>query len=315
MNNIASTLVYGFPDAGKTSYIRDCILNGFFHRRGTTLILCFEQGEEQYDEAALAEKKTTVAFYDGGDVKAFCEDAINTLSPDRIYVEMNTWMPELKDQLPECMKVAFAITLIEWDTFQPHYVSHIQQIREMVSESNQVTFRGCPQRRMLEPYSQAFRVMNPKAAYLRQDPMGYHEKAFDIFVPFSLEADEIPIDEKNYLPFWLDAFDHPEHYNGKTIRFTEPVEIRKSDADGTLSCGRVVMTCCMADLQFMSFELDAAQSSGADAPGGQAEGWVTFDALAETAENRFGQKKLRLKAGAIRPAQAPQQLIMDSRRR
>ena len=276
--------------------------------------MCFEQGEEKYDEAALAEKRTTVACYDGGDVKAFCEEAIEANHPDRIYVEMNAWIPELRKQLPECMKVAFAITLIEWDTFQPHYVSHIQQIREMVSESHQVTFRGCPQRRMLEPYSQAFRVMNPKASYLRQDPMGYHEKAFDIFVPFSLEGDEIPVDERNYLPFWLDAFDHPEHYSGKTICFTDPVEIRKADADGLLSCGRVVMTCCMADLQFMSFELDAAQNGRADAPGGKAEGWVTLDALAETVADRYGQKKLRLKAKKISRAQAPQQLIMDSRR-
>ena len=49
------------------------------------------------------------------------------------------------------------------------------------------------------PYS-AFRLMNPDASYLRQDPMGYHEKAFSLFLPFSLDEDEITITEDWYLP-------------------------------------------------------------------------------------------------------------------
>ena len=311
MNSIASTLVYGFPDAGKTSYIRDCIQSGFFHRRGTTLILCFEQGEEQYDEAALAEKRTTVEYYSGGDVKTFCEYAVNRHRPDRIYVEMDAFKEGLREQFPECIKVTFAVTLIDWGTFQACYVSNMQILRQLVEAANQVTFRDCPQSRMLEPYSQAFRIMNPKAVYLRQDPMGYHEKAFDIFVPFSLEDAEITIDEKNFLPLWLDAFDHPEHYSGKLLHFTDPLELRKG-ADGLWTCGRVVMTCCMADLQFMSFELDADKMAGL---GGTAEGWGTLDALGEVAAGAYGQKRLRLIPKAVHNAQPPKELIMDSRRR
>lgn len=274
--------------------------------------MCFEQGEEQYDEAALAEKRASVAYYSGGDIRAFCEKSIEVFRPDRIYAEMNNGISDLKEQFPECMKQSFAITLIDWDTFQVYYATNIQGMSRMVSGSDQVTFRGCPSGRMLEPYSQSFRIMNPKAVYLRQDPMGYHEKAFEIFVPFSLDKDEIEVGEKDYLPFWLDAFDHPEHYGGKVLRFTVPLEIRKDDSGRPWSCGRVVMTCCMADLQFMSLELDA---SGVEGGPVLKEGWCLLDAKAELSSDCYGRKKVRLMPEKKHPVKAPQELIMDSRRR
>ena len=305
---IDTRLVCGFPDAGKTTYILDCIKNDRFYKRGATLVLCFEKGEAAYDGALLAERNASVVYYDGGDARTFCGDAINAYRPDRIYVEMNAGMQDLREQFPECMKVTFVTTLIDWAMFQIYYATDLQTLLQMVAGSHQVMFRDCPSRRVLEPYSQAFRLMNPKASYLRQDPMGYHEKAFDLFVPFSLEGAEITIGEKEYLPLWLDSFDHPEHYDGKILRFTDPLEIRKGGADRPWSCGRVVMTCCMSDLQFMSFELDAG--SGAE---GLKEGWAVLDAKAAVVSGAYGQKKIKLVPESIRPVQAPENMMLDSR--
>ena len=116
---IDTRIVYGFKGAGKTSYIRDCIQNDYFYRYGTTLILCFEQGEEAYDPQALAEKRTTVAYYEGEeDVGAFCRRSIEKLRPDRIYVEMNAMMQGLREKLPAIMEVTFVQTLIDWSTME-----------------------------------------------------------------------------------------------------------------------------------------------------------------------------------------------------
>ena len=304
---IETRLVYGFLDAGKTTYIQDCVKDDRFFKYGSTLILCFERGVSRYDEAILAEKKTAAAYFKGGDIKAFCMDSIRQYRPDRIYVEMNTMIQELKDRFPECMNVTFAVTMIDWATLPIYYVNLLQMLKSMVSESNQITFRGCPSGELLEPYSQSFRLLNPEALYLRQDPMGYHEKAFGLFMPFSLDDDEIVINKKHYLPFWLDALDHPEHYDGKLLHFTDPVEIRKNGANGRLYCGRVVMTCCMADLQFMSVELECD-----DRPD---EGWACIDALAISTADRYGQKKIRLIPRTIHHTQAPEEMILDSRHR
>ena len=305
---IETRLVYGFLDAGKTTYIQDCIRNDFFHKYGSTLILCFEQGEAEYDTEALAEKRTAVAYYEGGeDVRAFCTRSIEAYRPDRIYVEMNAMMPDLRAQLPACMRIDSAVTWIDWGTMELYFRNFRQMINEMVAQSLQVTFRGCPSRELLAPYSQAFRLMNQRASYLRQDPMGYHEKAFDLFLPFSLEAHEIPIPEGHYLALWLDAQDHPEHYEGKTICFSDPLELRLDGTEGRWSAGRVVMTCCMADLQYMAFALEP----GTDTP---KEGWAVLRGAARVETDSYGRKKLTLKPVCIRLASPPGALILGSDR-
>lgn len=307
-NGIDTRLVYGFLDAGKTTYIRDCIQNDYFYRYGKTLVLCFEQGEEEFDPEALSARNTSVAYYDGKeDVGTFCKNSIEAHHPDRIYVEMNTMMEGLRDAFPEQMRISYAVTWIDWKTLDIYYVNLRQMLSRIVSESQQITFRGCPSKELLEPYSQVFRLMNQKASYLRQDPMGYHEKAFDLFLPFSLEDGEITITEGRYLPFWLDAFDHPEHYEGKMLHFTDPLELRRAGTDGAWSAGRVVMICCMADLQFMAFEM----KEGSTVLDG---GWITLEAYALIESDGYGQKKLKLRPTHVRRASPPETLILDGNR-
>lgn len=302
---IDTRLVYGFLDAGKTTYIEDCILNDYFYKYGTTLILCFEQGEAGYDAEKLLEKRTHVAYFDGReDVSEFCRNQIKDVSPDRIYVEMNSMMPELRKKLPAEMDIKAVVTWIDWSTMALYLANFRQMMGQMVSESRQITFRGCPSRELLSPYSQAFRLMNRNASYLREDPMGYHEKAFDLFLPYSLEEEVITVSAEHYLAFWLDAAEHPEHYEGKKLSFTGPLELRRITDTSPWFAGRVVMTCCMADLQFMSFELlwnDLASISG---------GWITLDAHGETGSDEYGRKVLKLTAEKVEKVPAPEKLIL-----
>lgn len=305
VQQIDTRLVYGFLDAGKTSYIRETVLTDVFWKYGSTLILCFEEGEEEYDSAALAQKNASVAYYDGGDVAAFCLDRIRTVRPDRIYIEMNAMTEGLRAALPACLKPTFAVTLIDWATMPVYYLNFMQMLKQMVADSQQIVFRGCPSRDLLAPYSQAFRLMNPNATYLRRDPMGYHEKAFEMFLPYSLEAPEIVIDEGRFLPFWLDALDHPEHYEGKEMVFEDPVEMRRGEEEGKWKCGRVVMTCCMQDLQFMGVEVENVD--------GYREGWITGMAAARVATGSYNRRKLRLQMKEIKRVVPPKKLILDGR--
>ena len=303
---IETRLVYGFMDAGKTTYIRDCIQNDYFYKYGKTMILCFEQGEEAYAAAVLAEKNASVAYYDGEeDVGAFCRRSVETHRPDRIYVEMNAMMPGLRAQLPAPMNVAHAVTWIDEETLPTYFINLKQFLQQMVSESRQVIYLGGRSKERLQPYSQAFRLMNRKAVYLRQDPAGYHEKAFDRFLPFSLEENEISVTEGRYVPLWLDAQDHPEHYVGKLLHFTDPLELRRREEDGAWLAGRVVMACCMADLQFMAFALEADVREG---------GWAVFSALAMMGTDEYGQPRMKLRPDELRSVSPPEPLILDVNR-
>ena len=261
------------------------------------------------------------------DVAEFCRCQIEQARPDRIYVEMNAMMQGLRDKFPACMKVTFSITLIDWATLHLYFTNFKQLMNQMVAASQQVTFRGCPSKDSLAQYSQPFRLMNHTATYLRQDPMGYHERAFDRFLPFSLEDEVITITEKNYIPFWLDALENPEHYEGKTLCFQDPLELRRSTETSPWYAGRVVMICCMADLQFMSFELESKPDSTPDSDSNGIResaltgaprcminegGWITFDALTRYGKDEYGRKQLKLRPGRILRAAPPEHLIMNS---
>lgn len=309
VQEIDTRLVYGFLDAGKTSYIRENVMNDVFWKYGTTLILCFEEGEEAFDPERLAEKNAAAVYYDGSDITGFCLANIEKYRPDRIYIEMNAMLGDIAGALPGCMKKTFAITLIDWKTMPLYYTNFMQMMKQMVADSQQVVFRGCPSRELLAPYSQAFRLMNPKASYLRRDPMGYHEKAFEMFLPFSLGGREIEIGQDRFLPFWLDALDHPEHYDGKKLLFPDPFELKRSGTDGAWSFGRVVMTCCMQDLQFMSFEAEIGSEHAADC----REGWISGTAQAYVTADGYNRRKLRLRIDTLRYAAPPGELILDGR--
>jgi len=297
---IETRIVFGLPGAGKTSYILGCIRNDYFHKYGTTLILCFERGQEPYDLQELQDRNTYAAYYDGScKVSEFCSEQIRKIRPDRIYVEMNARIKGLAEMFPDRMKTVSAVTLLNWPSLEQDLTAYRQEIREMVSASQQVIFRDCPSKELLSPYSQQFRVMNRKASYLRQDPMGYHERAFDRFVPYSLESKELTIRAKDHVIFWLDAADHPEHYEGKRLSFPDPLELRQDPDTGRWSAGRVVMTCCMADLQFMSLPLSDTDSE--QLPGG----WITMLSEGQLAADTYGQKILQLKPLQIKTAAAP----------
>ena len=305
-------IVYGFPGGGKTHYIRDCIRNDYFHKYGSTLILCFERGEEDYDAEELRAKKASVAYYeDGREIGSFCEEQIRIHQPDRIYVERNAHLPDLRRDFPEIMNVTSAVTWIDWTDLESHFADDRQMLSRMVSESLQVTFRNCPSKDLLAPYGQDFQLMNHRASYLREDPMGYHERAFDLFVPYSLDEEKITIRAGEYLVFWLDAAEHPEHYEDKLLCFTDPLELRKVSDDSKWSAGRVVMTCCMADLQFMSFELTDIGEK--DLSGG----WITMEALGRTAKDQYGKRILKLEPRKLLSAAAPKrdQILQTKRLR
>ena len=97
--------------------------------------------------------------------------------------------------------------------------------------------------------------------------------------------------------FWLDAYEHPEHYEDKLLRFTDPLELRV-DEEGWFA-GRVVMTCCMSDLQYMSFELTGTATENLRA------GWATIEAYGRLAEGSYGQQILIVELKSLSRAPAP----------
>jgi len=305
MEGISTQLVYGFLDAGKTAYIQDSIFHGFFHRRGSTLVLCFEEGETAYDTEKLRDYRTVVAFWDGDeDITAFCCDAVRREHPDRVFVEINTMVPGLREKLPDVLAVGVSAMLIDGSTLELYARNMRQLLQDMVKASNQVTINRCPDKLLLQPYGRLFQLMNRNAVFLWEGPGGYHERAFDGLVPYDADQAQIDIGEGDLIPFALDAAANPDRYKGKLVSLDAQVS---ETGDGDLKIGRIVMTCCMADLQFMG-----VVCAGVDRTAYPPGSWVRLKAKGETASDRYGRKYLVLRAAEVNTITPPESIILNA---
>ena len=207
---------------------------------------------------------------------------------------MNGMMDGLRGRLPEEMKVVYSTMLIDGGTL-PLYMTNMRQLlQDMVSACDLITINRCADRQSLAPYSRIFRLMNRKATYLWQGPGGYHEKAFDDMVPYDLDRDALDIGEEAFVPFVLDAAEHPEHYEGKTVSLGGQVR------DGIV--GRTVMTCCLADLQFLGVACE-----GEALP---ENGWLRIKGVGALRKDQYGQRRLALIVAEAAPMQPPEALIV-----
>ena len=304
--HIPSILVNGFLSSGKTTYIQDCFKNDYFYKKGRTLLLSFEEGEMDYDLELLKSRRTDLAVFSHSEEPSdFLKRCLERFAPDRVYVEMNAMIPELCETLSSILRIDFSVMLIEGSTFQLYLTNLRQLLQNMVQTSRQVIFNRIS-REELEPYGNLFRIMNKKASYLWEGPTGYHEKAFGILVPFDLNSDTLTLSDTDFTPFYLDALAAPAHYAGKELHLLCQVAYTPESArDDTFCAGRRVMTCCAADIQFLSVPCHCPDGQ---LPGNQA--WIELTARGTLRPDSYGQNRLVLEAEAIQPAKMPENLVI-----
>lgn len=306
MEQIKTYVVNGFLDAGKTSYIEECIFGGFFHKRGSTLILSFEEGETEYDVEKLREFRTEVVFHDGEeDVSAFCRSALERYCPDRVYVEMNAMRDNLREQLPEALQIVFTVTLIDGTTLPLYYSNMRQLLQNMISVSDMAVFNRCPDKEALAEYSVPFRLMNRGCDFLWQSEMGYSEKAFGRMLPYDIGSGHLDIREEEYAVWHLDSHENPAAYEGKSFTFVAQVRQRDDLPEGCVFLGRFVMTCCIRDIQFLGFVCEYPKGDPL-----RDGSWVRVTAQAYLRDGRHHTRCIALRASDLQLSPPPAQLVL-----
>ena len=94
MQEIPIYLFTGFMDSGKTTLIKETLLENGFADQGKSLIICCEDGEVEYDEAEL--KKINASLVMVENEEDFTADFLNAINmkylPDQVFIEYNgTW--------------------------------------------------------------------------------------------------------------------------------------------------------------------------------------------------------------------------------
>lgn len=245
--------VNGFLEAGKTTFIKDLIKRDSFQIDGNTLILLCEEGDVEYDEKELEDTRSTLELID--DEGSFTEEKITELEkkhkPDRIIVEYNGMWDRKNQEFPWYWDDIMEIAVFDASTFKLYSDNLRSILAEQVRHAELVIFYKADEvRDELASYVRNIKAINGSAAYLFRGSKGDFVLEPDEYLPYDLNDSELFLDDIGFTVMCMDSLERCDIYKDKKVHFTARVYKMKDGGDFEFIAGRIIMTCCEADMSF-----------------------------------------------------------------
>ena len=300
-------LFSGFMDSGKTSLIKETLIEENFGEGAKTLLIACEDGEVEYDEAELAKANTKLVMIE--EEEEFTESKLKELDlqykPDQVFIEYNgTWEMAtlLEMNLPKDWIIVQSLATVDATTFDMYLTNMRAMIMEQIFQADVVIINRCDDDTPKGKFRCALKVINRKAqiAYERAD--GTVDTGEMEELPYDLNKDIIDITDMDYGIWYMDALDDPRKYEGKKVRFLALVYRPEKLKKGVFVPGRFAMTCCADDIAFVGFKCKYDKAS--EIP---HKSWITITA---EMHNEFAMeykgKGPVLYAVDVQPAEKPE---------
>ena len=253
----------GFLDSGKTTFIKDTLMKQEWIEEGPTLLLQCEEGEEEYSEKYLDENGLFLFNIEEREKlnKTFFENCEKIYHPVQVIIEYNgMWLVSNfeKMQLPTGWGVEQQITCVDGSTFQMYMANMKSIFMDMIKNTDMVIFNRCKKEDPLPTYRRGIKVANQRAEVIFEDEEGELGDIFQDEMPFDMNAPVIEILPEDYGIWFVDAMDHPENYEGKTVKFKARVMKPRGMGSKFFVPGRTAMTCCADDTTFLGYVCKSA---------------------------------------------------------
>lgn len=253
-------VINGFLESGKSSFFAYTIGQPYFQTQGLTLLILCEEGEVEYSKSLLRSTNTVVEEVE--DESDFTLDYLTGLEmkyhPERVLIEWNGMWNFQNFCIPEKIwMLEQQITTIDASTFGMYYSN--LAMRSLLSvelkNSELVMFNRCDNidEDTLIKYKRNVKAMCPQADLIFEDASGEIDLTTEEDLPYDMSKDVIDLEGMNYGIWYLDAMDHPDRYDGKTVRFKAMAGFPDNFPKGYFVPGRLAMTCCSQDMQFLGY--------------------------------------------------------------
>ncbi len=246
-------LVAGFLDSGKTTFLNGILEDGFAHD-AKTLLLCCEEGEEEYSKQALY--NVTVVNVEEFETLSpeFLTAMEHKYKPKQILIEYNgMWaLPAFcNERLPKNWLVYQVMVFIDASTFEVYARNMGQLMMEKIINADLLVFNRCTDETKAMLRSRNLRMMNRRATiYLEDDSEEAEDYINDETPPFDMSGDVVTVPDEDFGIFYVDVMDYPERYKGKTIDLSL-VMCHSKQFKKTFVPGRFAMVCCEDDIEFL----------------------------------------------------------------
>ena len=255
-------VVTGFLDSGKTTMIKETLMEQEWIEPGLTLLLLCEEGEEEYPKEYLDEKDMVLLKID--DIKqlnpTFFKNCEKNYHPAQIVIEYNG-MWKLEDLLtikyPRSFELQGVYSTVDGTTLDMYLMNMRNMLMEQLTESELIVVNRCAPGVDRSGFRRALKVQNPMAQLIFEGLDGKIIEPSEEDLPYDVKGDKIVLDDMDFGVWYVDAYDHPELYLHKEIEFKAQTFRPKGMKDNMFVPVRQIMTCCAADVRYYGYPCKA----------------------------------------------------------
>ena len=244
----------GFLDSGKTKFIQETLEDERFNAGERTLLLVFEEGEEEYDFSTYPHKNVYLEVLDQQTVTTKQLQALaKKHKAQRIVAELNGMqlVGDIYSRFPENWAVAQEVMFADATTFIAYNANMRNLMMDKLMGGQMVVFNRLTPGQDIMPFHKIVRAANRRIDILYEFTDGATiPDDIEDPLPFDINAPVIEVKDEDYALWYRDVTEEPQKYHGKTVRFKGQVAMLRRDKNSMFAPGRFVMTCCVDDIQF-----------------------------------------------------------------
>ncbi len=241
-------------DSGKTKFIQETLEDPRFNAGERTLVLIFEEGEEEYDLSTYPHQDV---FLEVLDQQTVTEQELLALQKkyraERVVAELNGMQQvgELYSRFPQSWVIAQEVMFADSTNFMTYNANMRNLVMDKLMGAQMVVFNRMTPGQDVMPFHKLARAANRRIDILYDYTDGTTQ--FDEIedpLPFDINAPVIEIKDEDFAIWYRDVSEEPKKYTGKTVSFKAQVAMLRRQKEGMFAPGRFVMTCCVEDIQF-----------------------------------------------------------------
>ena len=244
----------GFLDSGKTKFIQETLEDPRFNAGERTLLLVFEEGEEEYDFSRYPAREVYMEVLDQQTVTA---DQLRALAKkykaQRVVAELNGMqiVGDLYSRFPEEWEIAQEVMFADSTTFLTYNANMRNLMMDKLVGGQMIVFNRLEPGTDVMPFHKVVRAANRRIDILYDYTDGTTEMdEIEDPLPFDINLPVVQVLDEDYAIWYRDVTEEPEKYDGKTVCFKAQVAKLRKEQKTMFAPGRFVMTCCEDDIQF-----------------------------------------------------------------
>ena len=299
-------LFTGFLDSGKTTLIKDTLQDTqFMQGVDRTLILCLEEGEEEYPQDFLDAHSTFVEYIENvEDLTPKKMREFDTIyHPSQVFIEYNGSIPVSENiiaHMPDFWPLVEVLTTIDASTFASYIGNMRGMLFEQLKYSDVVICNRCTEDTSASLLRGNIKAINKRCQIYYEGKFGEPVQLAAGVLPFDKKAAVIDITDDDYGLWYMDAADHPDDYEGKTVILRGAYAESLPNYHNSIILGRRAMVCCTADTSLCGITV-----TGVKAAELKLNKWYEVEGKLKTVPIEGGGKTLVLYASRMCEYTAP----------